>query len=53
MSVFGNSIAMVEARLILATIAQCFHLVLTNGYKVQPKALITLRPQDGLPMTVQ
>lgn len=44
---------MVEAQLILATIAQRYHLVLTNGYKVQPEALITLRPRDGLPMTVR
>ena len=49
----GNSFAMVEAQLILATIAQRSRLTLTDGYKVQPEALITLRPRDGLPMTVQ
>lgn len=43
---------MVEAQLILATIAQQYHLALTDGYKVQPEALITLRPRDELPMTV-
>ncbi|GIK63836.1 MAG: hypothetical protein BroJett018_16300 [Chloroflexota bacterium] len=48
----GNSFAMVEAQLILATIAQQYHLALTDGYKVQPEALITLRPRDELPMTV-
>ncbi|CAG0973521.1 partial Putative cytochrome P450 132, partial [Anaerolineae bacterium] len=49
----GNSFAMVEAQLILATIAQRYRLVLTEGYRMQPEALITLRPRDGLPMTVQ
>ncbi|GIK64341.1 MAG: cytochrome P450 [Chloroflexota bacterium] len=49
----GNSFAMVEAQLILATIAQRYRLALTDGYNTQPEALITLRPQHGLPMKVQ
>ncbi len=46
----GNNFAMVEAQLILATIAQRYRLALAEGYNMQPEALITLRPRHGLPM---
>jgi cytochrome P450 len=47
----GNSFAMMEARLLLATIVQRWTLELAPGQVVTPEALITLRPQGGLPMT--
>ncbi len=48
----GNSFAMMEARLLLATIAQHFRLSLKPGYKVEPEPMITLRVKGGLPMTL-
>lgn len=44
----GNSFAMMEARLILATIAQRFTLALEPGQTVVPEPEITLRPRHGL-----
>jgi cytochrome P450 len=46
----GNSFAMMEARLLLATIAQHFRLSLEAGYKVEPEPMVTLRVRGGLPM---
>ena len=46
----GNSFAMMEARLLLATIAQHYRLALKPGYPVEPEPLITLRVKGGLPM---
>jgi cytochrome P450 len=48
----GNSFAMMEARLLLATIAQHVRLSLRPGYKVEPEPMITLRVKGGLPMTL-
>jgi cytochrome P450 len=48
----GNSFAMMEAILILATIIQRFHLELVPGQKVKPMASITLRPRDGVKVIV-
>lgn len=48
----GNSFAMMEARLILATIAQRFDLTLDPGQEIVPEPEITLRPRYGLHMTV-
>jgi cytochrome P450 len=39
----GNSFAMMEARLLLATIARHFRLSLEPGYKVEPEPMITVR----------
>ena len=47
----GNTFAMVEARLILATMAQRFQLALAPGQDIQPEQLITLRP--GAPISMQ
>lgn len=44
----GNSFAMMEARLILATIAQRYTLTLEPGQTVVPEPEITLRPRNGL-----
>ncbi len=46
----GKHVALMEMTLILATIAQRYHLVLTPGHLVQPEALITLQLRNGLPM---
>ena len=48
----GNSFAMMEAQLVLATVAQRFRLDLVDGHRVTPEPLVTLRPRGGLPMTL-
>ncbi len=45
----GNNFALMEARLILAMIAQAFDVALVPGARVTPKATITLRPAGGMP----
>ena len=49
----GNSFAMMEAHLLLATIAQQYKLSLVPGQKVVPEALITMSPEFGLSMRVE
>ncbi len=49
----GNAFAMMEGRLILATIASRYRLTLNPGQTVQMQPLITLNPKGGLPMTIQ
>lgn len=49
----GNHFAMMEAKLILATVASRYKLRLAPGQQVKMDARITLNPLDGLPMTVQ
>jgi cytochrome P450 len=49
----GNSFAMMEARLLLATIVSRFTLSLAPGQRVEMLPLITLNPKGGLPMTVR
>ncbi len=46
----GNSFAMMEARLLLATIAQKFTLSLAPGQVVAPERVFTLRPKYGMKM---
>lgn len=48
----GQGFAMIEAVLILATLAQKLRVRLLPGAKVAPVAKITLRPSPGLPMTI-
>jgi cytochrome P450 len=48
----GNAFAMMEARLILATIAQRFALRLAPGHTVKPERMFTLRAKGGMPMIV-
>jgi cytochrome P450 len=48
----GASFAMLEATLLLAMIQRKFHLELAPGQKVKPVASVTLRPQNGIPVTV-
>jgi cytochrome P450 len=49
----GNSFAMMEAVLVLATVAQRFRLTATPGYTVEPWATITLQPRGGLFLKVE
>jgi cytochrome P450 len=49
----GNSFALMEARLILATIASRYRLSMTGGQRpVQMEPLIALRPKGGLSLNV-
>ncbi len=48
----GASFALMEATLLLATIAQRFQLRLRAGYAVVPTPSITLRPKNGIRMVV-
>jgi cytochrome P450 len=49
----GNAFAMMEARLLLATIAQAFELSLAPGQKVAPERVFTLRPKYGMHMVAK
>lgn len=42
-----------EGTLIAAMLTQRFTLDLVDGAPVRPEATVTLRPRDGLPMTVR
>jgi len=46
----GNSFALMEARLVLATIAQKFKLELVSGQEIIPEPEITLSSRNGLRM---
>lgn len=48
----GSNLAMMEAQLIMATIAQRYQLRLAPGHRVEPRVLLTMRPRYGLPMTL-
>lgn len=49
----GNTFAMMEARLLLATMASRYRLLLPLGTHIKPEPLITLRPKGGLRMRLQ
>lgn len=49
----GNSFALMEAQIALATIAQRYRLRPLPGRRVEPEPLITLRPRGGLPMLLE
>jgi cytochrome P450 len=49
----GNHFALIEAQLVLATLAQSYRLTLEPGHQVEPWPLITLRPRFGLRMLVR
>jgi len=44
----GNTFALMEASVVLATIGQKFRLRLVPGHKVTPLASITMRPKSGI-----
>ena len=46
----GNGFALMEAALILASVAQRYRLELVPGQKIVPQPSITLRPRDGIRM---
>jgi cytochrome P450 len=48
----GAGFAMTEARLVLATVAQRFRMQFVPGQRVEPYASITLRPKEGIRMTL-
>lgn len=48
----GAAFAMLEATLLLAMIQQKFHLELEPGHDVKPVATVTLRPKNGIRVTV-
>ncbi len=49
----GNGFAMMEARLVLATIARAYRLRVVPGHRVEAQGRITLRPRYGLRMTLE
>lgn len=48
----GHAFATMEATLVLASVAQRFHLELASSYPVVAETLPTLRPKSGLRMVV-
>jgi cytochrome P450 len=46
----GNQFAMMEARLILATIAQQYRLAAVAGQQIEPISFVSLRPKHGIQM---
>jgi len=49
----GQELALMEASLVVATIAQKYHLSLREGQEVQAETLITQRPKGGLTMCLK
>src|SRR5215470_15872102 len=49
----GNSFALMEATMILATVAQKFRFRLAENHPVKPLASITLRPAHGIRATLE
>jgi enediyne biosynthesis protein E7 len=49
----GAALAMTEAILILAKVAQRYRLRLKVGHPIEPQGIITLRPRYGMPMTIE
>jgi cytochrome P450 len=49
----GNSLGMMEATIVLATVARDLRLKKVPGYEVVAEPMLTLRVRGGLPMSVQ
>ena len=49
----GNQFALIEAQVIVATLAQRYRLNLLPGHPVEAWALVTLRPRYGMKMIVE
>ncbi len=49
----GNTFAMTETQLVLATIAQQYKVSLAPGYHVELEALLTLRPKNGVFVSIE
>jgi cytochrome P450 len=48
----GNSFALMESALLIATIAQSYRFELVADRAVEPRAALTLRPRDGMRMVL-
>jgi cytochrome P450 len=48
----GNTFALIEAQLVLATVSARYRLALVAEHPVVVEPLVTLRPRHGLPMRV-
>jgi len=48
----GQGFAMLEASLVIATLARRFRFSLEPGHDVVPEPLVTLRPRNGIRMTL-
>jgi cytochrome P450 len=48
----GKEFALLEAQLVLSTIAQHNRLALLPGHVVRPRLALTMGPRGGLPMTL-
>ena len=44
----GNTFALMETSVVLATVGQKFRFALVPGHKVTPLASITMRPRNGI-----
>ena len=49
----GAGFAMMEAVLLLATIAQQFRIQIASGQEVKMQPTVTLRPRNGIPVTLK
>jgi cytochrome P450 len=49
----GQGFALLESALVIATLAQRFHFELEAGASVVPEPLVTLRPKNGIRMTIR
>jgi cytochrome P450 len=49
----GNSFAMTEMQLILATIAQQYRVSIAPGYRAELKPLMTIRPKNGILISIE
>jgi cytochrome P450 len=49
----GRDMALVEAQLVLATVAQRYRLRLASDRPIEPDPTVTLRPKGGLPMIAE
>jgi cytochrome P450 len=49
----GASFALIEAQLILATVAQRYRMRLAPGARPEPMPLVTIRPRAGMPMLIE
>src|SRR5262249_55076312 len=49
----GNNFAMMEAQLVLAAAAQRYRVKVVPGHKVEPDPTFTLRPRNGIRVTLE
>jgi len=49
----GNTFAMTEMQLILATLAQGYRISLAPGHHVEPDPLLSLRPKNGILVSIE